>query len=701
MAARTDPKELELTGQADRGWRARWRRASDGCQRWWNRNRNRKQVPVLDEQSDLPDALAELRPLCEQLEHAKKGLSPLAATMEQAFLAIADSLVELPEASGRLVKHSHQLVAMSTGRDGGDSIYQTTYTSLAVPLEFVDGHWEKTRQLRGQLQVSLDAIDEMLRRETDLARTVSPLKYIQTLFKVESAGLDASVQGMFLALTEEISGLQRKVSDTFGEKFQILRDLRRILESVVGDLARRDQELDRFLSQRRELLQQALQELRADLERNQRREIKLTQITNHVSEQVGRLVLGLQAQDIVAQKIAHVIEGLGRMLERTTAPEAKSTPEQDAALLRFLAQSATVEHAQLQSIRQDLQQTEDQLSSAIGTIENQVGQLDEECMSMREFDRITVAFNGLIETLLEAIEGVSELVDTTVTSTDRAFTEIQPLGGRTSNVTQTMRELSAHIRVIALNAQVQAARLDSGTGLEVLAAATNRVAVETAGISEEIAAHLDQFASAMDDLVKTFTTMHDRGLREQQAWHERSQAERSALHAVRDGVLSELHSTVECANHIRELVRRMRDKVNISTQLDPIVCVPGEALAKLSGAAGQVLLRPPFAGLAAPSSAADAEYSRTFTMESERKVHEAALAAASASAAAASGGGPGSVGSAPAISEIAPAESAGAADPATGPGQVALTQLSGLAETATADNAASDKKEFGDNVDLF
>ncbi len=616
--------------------------------------------------------------------------------MERAFLVIADCVVELPDASEKLVQHSHQLVAMSTGQKNGDSVYQTAYASLSAPLRFVDEHWNTIREIRRKLGESVAAIDGMLRHEGDLARTVAPLKYIQTLFKVESAGLDVAVQGMFLALTEEISGLQRRVSDTFGEKFQILRDLRGILSGAVHELEQRDAQLARFLSERQASLDQALTDLRADLDRNQQREATLTQISRGVAEQVGRLVLGLQAQDILAQKIAHVIEGTGGILARSFNSDQPRGLDREAACLRFINQSAAIERAQLESIRQDLKQTEEQLNGAICAIENQVGQLDEECMSLREFDRITVGYNGLIETLLEAVDGVSELVETTVSSTDHAFNEIQPLGGRTSNVTVTMRELSSHIRLIALNAQVQAARLDNSMGLEVLAAATNRVAVETGGISEEIATQLDQFASTMEDLVKAFTCLHERGTRQQAEWTEQSRIERQTLHSVRDSTLTELHQTVECADRIRQLVRQMRDKVNVSAQIEPGLRMPEASLDSIVQLTKAVLLRPQYEGCPVDLPPDfDPGHGRNYTMESERKVYEAALAAATATATA----GP-VLADAPAESVTTNSALAGSdAARVESPG-AAISDLTGLAAPGAADQSP-EKKEFGDNVDLF
>ncbi len=691
MAAATEAHESETPEIAQRGWRARWSGAAAGCRQWLRRRRADR--PSDSSPASGTDALRELWPLLDRLGKESKPLSALAAEMERAFLSIADSLVELPGASDKLVQHSHRLVAMSTGRENGDSIYQATYASLSGPLQFVDSHWETTRQLRGQLEESMAAIDGMLRHEDDLARTVAPLKYIQTLFKVESAGLDTSVQGMFLALTEEISALQRRVSDTFGEKFLVLRDLRRILANVVLDLEQRDTQLRHFLSERRASLDQALTDLRTDLEQNRQRDAKLTQVSKGVAEQVGRLVLGLQAQDIVSQKIAHVIEGIGQVLNRSSSSDAMSDRVLEAALLRFIVQSASVEHAQLESIRGDLRQTEEQLKSAISAIEDQAGQLDHECLSMRDFDRLTVGYPGLIETLLEAVDDVSELVKTTASSTDQAFAEIQPLGGRTSNVTATMRELSAHIRVIALNAQVQAARLDNRTGLEVLAAATNRVATETGGISEEIATRLDQFATGMDGLVKEFTCLHDRGAQELQSWHEQSGAERQSLHNVRDLTLAEMNLTGECADRIRELARQMRDKINVSAQIDPGLRIPAVSLNSLVQLAKELLLQPRYAGLPAELPPEFNQGSgRKYTMESERKVYEAALAATSTAV---------PVG-APLESVTVDSELSAVPAAASGesPGE-GIGHLTGLASSGAPNQSTPEKKEFGDNVDLF
>jgi hypothetical protein len=627
--------------------------------------------------------LDSLEPALQRLSLATDALPALAEDLEGRFLNLATAVEELPGVSAALVRHSQQLVALATGQNSGGSVYQATYDGLALRVGFVDRHWETIRGLREQLHHSLPAIDAMLRQESDLGQTVAPLKYIQTLFKVESAGLDSSLQSMFLALTEEISGLQSKVSETFGEKFQVLRDMRRVVANVVRDLERQDRELGRFLGERKQALEKTLGGLQADLEQNRRREVKLTQVSQCIAEKVGGLVLGLQAQDIVAQKLAHVRAACGQMGERYAGRRSLDTAGQ-SGLLRFLVQTATVEQAQLLSIQEDLRQTEEQLSGAITAIDDEVRRLDADCISLNEFDSVTVGYNALIETLLEALGGVHEMVETTVTSTARAQAEIQPLGGRTSNVTATMRELSAHIRVIALNAQVQAARIECGTGLEVLAAATNRVAVETAGISEAIATQLDQFAVTMDGLVRSIVALHAEGAAQQRSWHERNETERGALHAVRDAALRELQETAGCADRVRALIGAMRDKISLGALAEQPLAGPLEPLQAVAQHAGELRQLPEFTGLT-DVSATEPDLG-AYTMESERKVHQAALAAAGRN-------------------HTAPDARLGRSPGDDSSSGSALTGLATSGARQGEDQAAGagneTRKEFGDNVDLF
>jgi hypothetical protein len=222
--------------------------------------------------------VVELRQAFARLEQDQVRLQGVSADVESQFLALTSLLESLPAASERLVKESERLLVLASGKEHGATAFQTTLDLLKAPLEFIDHCHGRSVQLIELLEQALEQIDRMLGYESILQRTVAPLKFIQTLFKVESAGLSHSVQQMFLALTDDIDRLQQQVGQTFGEKFEMLKSARKTIAGVVVRLKASARTQHAAAREKKQTIERALVELQADLKRNEERDIRLTAV---------------------------------------------------------------------------------------------------------------------------------------------------------------------------------------------------------------------------------------------------------------------------------------------------------------------------------------------------------------------------------------------------------------------------------------
>ena len=194
--------------------------------------------------------------------------------------------------------------------------------------------------------------------------------------------------------------------------------------------------------------------------------------------------MSLQAQDIISQKAAHVAAALGVMREQFAAIEGEGHPSRVLPVLQSLDGAARVEASQVQAIRSDIATAKQGLITAAREVRGAVELLNQENLCMDGVDPVSAEAQGFVQVLLDTLHDLRDLVEEVIVGAEQAHTAIRPVGGQTSNLTATMRQLSAQIQLIGLYAQVQAARVGTGTGLERLAAETTRVATETAETSE-------------------------------------------------------------------------------------------------------------------------------------------------------------------------------------------------------------------------
>lgn len=509
-----------------------------------------------EEISKQEDASAFRDPMTSLAAEADE-LDALSREIEAGFLSLGASLEKLPDASENLVKRSERLVALASGDEPGAQPYQDLLRGLEAPLAFFDSSQQTFESLAVRLLDAINQIDQMTRMEAQLNRAVAPLAYIQTIFKIESAPLSFSIQQMFLALTEDIERLHRQVSQTFGEKFDMLRGVRATLLSVHEGVVAYTTNEGRLLSERRHQVQRAVSSLVAELDQKVARNMNLTNTTRMISQEAGRLVVGLQAQDIVNQKLAHVRSALMEVEKLPPCVNLEARDGSGMEDLAFRAASCRLQAAQIEAVALDLNDAWSAIGKSTGTIEGHIHKIDDECLCLSDYEKVVADANGLIQILLETIGEVRNMVRKTLASAETAFNAVQSVGGLATNLTVVMRQISIQIHIIALNAQVQAAHNCGGTGLEVLAMNTALISQETAAINESVASGVDALTVDLHNMVQEFGRLRDEAMKWRATMDTEGAGHEEWLHGIRDSTLNELLAAADGVSDVTSLIQGM------------------------------------------------------------------------------------------------------------------------------------------------
>lgn len=549
---------------------------------------------------------------------AAKTMEDVRGTVARQFTEVGDKISQVSDLCHTLVADTERLLESASGAGDEGTALQRTVVMVETTLSYVDTCNAKFEAVVDHLRHCERQITEILRLEAEWSGVVAPLKHIRTLCRIEAAVLPPEMGAMFLALTADIEQLEGKVGAMFAERFALLDSM----QATIRQLARH---LDIVLPAnhakslaKRTQISRTLKEVEQQLSTNSQRDFSLAVATRAISETVGHIVVGLQCDDIVAQKSAHVGEALAEI-----CAAADSASLSDHARLGHLHRLARIQSAHVAAIDADLCSAETTVNDGFTRILQDVAQLDKNCLALHDLKKVTVAGDGMVQVLLDALGEAESLVQATVTEARDGYTRLSPLGAMTGSLTATMSELSVSMHLIALNAQIQAIQHGTGTGLEVLAARMAEISRGITEVSTHALASLDDLAGRVRGTIGEFAQLRAEGDRHAETmsvdWKEREQQ----LHAMRDRTLQAMQSIGAESDQIGKLAQRIVDAFRVHRSVQTGLDRVRAELDRVAAATA------PFAYAAAhDDDGAEDRHARRYTMASERAVHDAVAAPA-------------------------------------------------------------------------
>ena len=557
-----------------------------------------------------------LAPATSALAGSSNGIGRHMREIESGFLKFGSDMTELTTHSRNLVDQCTSLLELSIGTGDTQEQAQQVVALLAEPLEFLKSAGASTHDRESELDSCHRAIQTVLDADHRLAEAVAPLRYIRTMFRTESARLDESIQAMFNALTEQMRELQERVEGAFESNYASLRTTQTTLAGVSATLRERSAMLENSGAASGATVAQSQDALVESLRRNEGRTIQLTDVARGIESWVQGMVVAMQTQDIVNQKLQHVQKAIGcveevyRRLSSASGAEAPS-------LLVTLRQLARLEEAQLDSASADLRASAEEFRSSCGQVLIKVEELDQRCLLLNEFDEITASANGMVEVLLESIDEVRSLSETERDIVAGLLEKVHRMGELAAPLGKGITDVAEQMRRIALNTQIYAIQMGVGTGLEALSAESVEVAARVAGVSVEVVASLDELNRLLAAVTRSLEARLDAASRIAQSMSTEGAALQRALHATRDRILQLLLEIGASMRQCKSIGSRIQTHIDAETLVAGGISEARHALTHLGAACDNMIA---FTGSA--EALPDSELlARNYTMSAERDVH--------------------------------------------------------------------------------
>lgn len=548
----------------------------------------------------------------------RRGLERVPGMLERQCNAIAGCIESMMDVGNDLVNQSEMLLGLALGKRDESVDFESAIEGLKAPLDFLTQSTDRLDDLVTDLRAYNERIDKLLQSEETLNRTMLPLTYMKALFKIESSSLEVRIKEVFSGVTTDIEDLCNQLSELFGSKFRELESTREMLTGVVARLERQSKSQRVLTAEKKLRIEESVAQVKRDIEISQEKEVKLTSFSRGVSDAINQTVMGVQFHDIVSQKLAHVLTGFQEMGQKES--ELAEIGRMEAGdlekLLGFLNKMSRLEYEHIGAIRSDLQGSEERITNGIDEIKTRASEVEKECLSMGELERVSMGMDGIVQVLLESDHDVKMLLDETVGLSEEICQELRPLVGTASNISGKMRQMAAEIHLITLNAQVQAAHVQFG-GLEALSAQTMRIARETMGISRKISEDLDGWIGEVKGCLSRGEELNGEAIEHRDQVYGSASRNEESLHLYRDRTLATLVDVGDLISKIHSETKQALSQIAFVQTVDGGLSEAQaslEALAEVSETVAQSL------GLdIRRMKVTDLE--RNYTMNAERAVH--------------------------------------------------------------------------------
>lgn len=561
---------------------------------------------------------SQLAPFVAELDEANTLISRISTDTEERFLALSNRLTELTADTETLSCECDRLILLASGDEGGEETLKATGEVLREPLDFIRQWKVQAEILIGHLQRAMGAVDKLVPVETEVRRILGPLPCIHALFGIETAGMGEEVRGIFLKVGDDIQMLLGQVNDAFAQQFATLTTLRRQLAKVVARIHSAASSEFEEAEQQRSAITQAMSAVAEDVRKKKELDRRFTTMVKGISGEVGRIVVALQSQDRMSQRLAHVLDALNT-IGKEGRDLSLAGPERELELVNILFKTSRVEAAQMQCAADDMADARQSFEAAVRGALDQI--VEAETKALAEVPESTASIRGIVQVLLDMTHGVRSLTCSVRAVAEEAASDVEPLSALAANLNDTIGELAHRMRLIALNAQVQAVRLGERTALEVLSAEAAGISQETSTTCEAAANEISLLVDCLSTDLCEFAQLREQASRIAEDLSLRALQNDQRLHNYRDSTLATLerlettvkktHKTAESMLDLLDFDKQVGEKLSeIQRSLQGIEITTCEWLERRKGAGGSEHL---------------VALERNYTMSSERDVHAAIL----------------------------------------------------------------------------
>jgi len=437
-----------------------------------------------------------VRELSRSLDEEKQALETFTTSIEEEFLQLGALLRKITELARDVKNRSGEIVDAAAGRTE-DAAIQFAFQLLKKAEDLVRASREQYANVVRVFEKMHVDLTRVARERDGLIRTLSPLETTNTQFRIQACAFDENTRTQFFALADAIRAIVTEVQSAVGQRFEELDRTGRATADLIANLtalaAQHATETERMLAETRT----HLSTLNEALEASERSAQSIAQAGSNIAGGVGTAIVALQCQDMARQKFQHICAAIDDMLGHLARGVTDTFDGiEEADCRHFLADASRVQLGQLRAVFAQLDDAARQVSGGLLDVDS-----ESKSLAGHALHSGAAALDGqIIERAIESIHAVLGVIEKAVTGIKSVLELVVTLKSTFSDCTSQILGLALGLRMVALNAQIFAAHVDTGAALEVVATNTRLIADESMQQLDEISARVAELVDSVVDL---------------------------------------------------------------------------------------------------------------------------------------------------------------------------------------------------------
>ncbi|HLP00928.1 MAG TPA: hypothetical protein VK163_02795 [Opitutaceae bacterium] len=654
----------------------RWREALDRFRPVWP---GRRAAVTSDRFGDIAVAL----------DCSRATLLSFGSESDKEFTALAQEVGRFNTGLDQLRRQASQLSAVVEDRDEERAL-SAAYALYKGSVDLVHASLGVAVSEQEQMQVVEQQLLHACVARSAFERNDMMLRLLTMNIRMEAVRLDAEQQSVFFNVAAAIGEIAQKVLESSATAFGRIETIVQEAAAERDGLRRLEETLHRRAHRSVETIFHELERLRKALAPCADRNRAVAERLERTGPITLSMLMALQHQDIVRQKLEHIAVGFGDIAAHL--PAAGAGPGPDGA---FVHQAASVQHAQLRAARDEIEQAGGEVTGGLRQLVEHGEALLSDYTSLEQ--AVSTAFTDcrLADLYREQITELAGIAAQGQGTNEKVARSVARIDEVVRVFSQEIARQEFDVKIVSLNAQIAAARMSSAGALNRLSEECSRVSDEIGRVTAALAAELDTVLGSLQQISAQADSFLAIVAREKLALEQGAVTVSEQLRRLSEQIQRDAARTGEdfakLFQETTSLLRGLRFPELIATSFDPAEALCRELQTATAPSLGHAL--------AAPAAAKLAAHRERYTMEEERRAHAKALGASAATAAAAR---PEIELFAAPAAETAPTFAAETATAVADSPQAATEAVAPTApETADAEKPVTPKPDLGPGIELF
>ena len=404
---------------------------------------------------------------------------------DEEFTALAQGLSQLNQNLTALRQHNADFLMVLEDRDAdrpiasAREVYKGSVDLVHSSIGIATAEQEQMRDIEVALLAASGASDHFQRNQI-------LLRLITMSIRMEAAQMEPEHQAVFFNVGDAIGDISRRISASTEVAFQriegVIREMRgerNLLHAIELDLFARSQTSIRTI-------QQELTSLQASLVPCAEQGRGIAELLAQTGPLTLRTLASLQHQDIVRQQLEHVAAGFNDLHQHLGATGGTS-PRLE---LGYIHHAAGVQQAHLGSARSEIEQATDEVVAGLQALLETSTALAGRFGGMETAASSAFADFRIVDMFRREIGQLAQVADKSKVTNGN----ISRLVARIEEVVRVFADEVGRneldVKIVALNAQIAAARVPSADAISRLAEETCRVSQDNTAVTRQLLADL-------------------------------------------------------------------------------------------------------------------------------------------------------------------------------------------------------------------